>query len=105
MGSGEGGSVLRTWGGGVVVCEARAGLGPRGRLAATDYQRRLIVVYLRKVERLLGTDLANPRVRIALGRIIAHELEHVRRQTAEPDSEAFFRPYSSPHYLLRLTAP
>jgi len=62
------------------------------------------VVYIRKVERLLGTDLANPRVRIALGRIIAHELEHVRRQSAEHDSEGFFRPCFSREYLLGLSA-
>ena len=100
----EGPTVQRLPGEIVVVLTLEPTNRRKGTLAVSAYQRRLIVVYVREVERLLGTDIANPRARIALARIIAHELEHVRRQSTEHDTEGFFKSCLSREYLLTLYA-
>jgi hypothetical protein len=61
-------------------------------LATTDYENRLVVVFTRQVERAIGQGgRRSPFFAIALGRIIAHEAEHGRRQSAEHDRSGFFR--------------
>jgi hypothetical protein len=100
----EGTSVQRFPGEIVVVLTLEPMKRRKGTLAVSAYERRLIVVYVREVERLLGTDIANPKARIALARIIAHELEHVRRQSVEHDADGFFKSCLSRDYLLTLFA-
>ncbi len=100
----EGPTVQRRPGEIVVILTLEPMNRRKGTLAVSAYERRLIVVYVREVERLLGTDIANPRARIALARIIAHELEHVRRQSAEHDAGGFFKSCLSREYLLTLEA-
>lgn len=68
-------------------------------LAVSRYDQRTVFVFVRDLEDALGDD---PRLKIALGRLVAHELEHVRRQSAEHDETGYFKACLSRDDLLRL---
>jgi hypothetical protein len=46
-------------------------------------------------------DWEDPRVAVAVGRVLAHELEHVRRGVTRHDARGWFAPYVSRATLLR----
>ena len=68
-------------------------------LAVSRYDQRTVFVFIRDLEDSLGDD---PRVKIALGRLVAHELEHVRRQSPDHDETGYFKACLSRDDLLRL---
>ena len=68
-------------------------------LAVSRYDQRTVFVFIRDLEDALGDD---PRLKIALGRLVAHELEHVRRQSPEHDETGYFKACLSRDDLLRL---
>lgn len=63
----------------------------RNALAVAYYEKRIVAVFVRDLEDYLRTNRGDPVFRIALGRVIAHELEHVRRQTDQHDADGFFK--------------
>jgi len=70
-------------------------------LAVTQYDKRTVFVFIRDLEDALGDD---PRLKIALGRLIAHELEHLRRQSSEHDKTGYFKACLTRDELLHLGA-
>jgi hypothetical protein len=70
-------------------------------LAVSRYDQRTVFVFIRDLEEALGGD---PRLKIALGRLVAHELEHVRRQSPDHDETGYFKECLSRDDLLRLGA-
>jgi hypothetical protein len=70
-------------------------------LAVSRYDQRTVFVFIRDLEEALGDD---PRLKIALGRLVAHELEHVRRQSPDHDETGYFKECLSRDDLLRLGA-
>lgn len=70
-------------------------------LAVSRYDQRTVFVFVRDLEDALGDD---PRLKIALGRLVAHELEHVRRQSHDHDETGYFKECLSRDDLLRLGA-
>jgi hypothetical protein len=68
-------------------------------LAVSRSDQRTVFVFIRDLEDALGDD---PRFKIALGRLVAHELEHIRRQSPEHDETGYFKACLSRDDLLRL---
>ena len=58
----------------------------QGVLAAAEIERRVAFVFMRDLERAAGLGRGDPRFQVALGRAVAHELEHVGRGTREHDA-------------------
>lgn len=59
--------------------------------AAFDRERRMVFVFIGDMERLLNVKRSDPRFAVALGRAIAHEVEHARHGPGQHDSEGFFK--------------
>ena len=68
-------------------------------LAVSRSDQRTVFVFIRDLEDALGDD---PRVKIALGRLVAHELEHIRRQSSDHDETGYFKAGLTRDDLLRL---
>jgi len=60
-------------------------------IAVYSRRRRLAFVILKDMEEWLGLNRTQPQFQIALGRVIAHELEHSKRESHEHDQDGFFR--------------
>jgi hypothetical protein len=60
-------------------------------LARADYKERIVFVHVKDMESYLELNRRAPRFQIALGRVVAHELEHVRRQTGTHDTTGWFQ--------------
>lgn len=77
-----------------------------GAVAAADPERRLIFVFEKDLQRNLGLNRTDPLYRIALGRVIAHEVEHLRRAAAGlppgHDESGWFRACPSRDEMTRL---
>lgn len=70
-------------------------------LGMTDPARRAVLVFTRDLRlalRLRRWD--DPRLDVAIGRVIAHELEHLRRGSGAHDRRGWFRACASPADLL-----
>lgn len=86
----------------VYMEDAPADFREKGALAAAVYGKRMIYVFVRDLERYLSINKGDPRFRIALGRILAHELEHVRRQRPGHDAQGYFKACLSKDEMLAL---
>ena len=69
-------------------------------LAVCQRERGLVFVLVREIEDFLKVNRTEPAFRIAVGRIIAHELQHVQRG-APHDEAGLFKPQLSREDLLR----
>jgi hypothetical protein len=59
-------------------------------LAATNGTTRTAYVFVRAVERITGERRGSIRYQVAVARVILHEVEHVRRQSAAHDPGGWF---------------
>lgn len=73
------------------VREGYARAGQPAPLAAALLATHTAFVFVRDLEDYLGMPASDPRFRIALGRVIAHELEHLRRNSPDHDAKGFFK--------------
>jgi hypothetical protein len=62
----------------------------RGVLGKAKADRRLVFVFLGDLERLLRLPRGTHAFQVALGRVVAHELEHVRRGAGGHDERGWF---------------
>ncbi len=60
-------------------------------LGAAEIDKRVIAVFVKDLEKFLSLDRDNTRFKVAVGRILAHELEHVRRGNKKHDKQGWFR--------------
>lgn len=86
-----------------VVAGFRLDHAEGGVLAQAVPSARRIYVFTRDVERAIRKDAAHPIYQIALGRLLAHELEHVRRGAGSPhDTKGFFAACLTPRTMVEL---
>lgn len=62
----------------------------RVMVAVADHERRLVFVFVRDLEDYLRVPRVDPRYQVALGRVVAHELEHIRRRSRDHDRAGWF---------------
>ena len=73
-------------------------------LAMALYERHRVYVFIKTLETQLRMNRSDPQFRVALGRVLAHEVEHVRRGVPGHDETGFFKACVSREYLLALGA-
>src|SRR5689334_11629132 len=61
-----------------------------GAVGIALYDRGLVLVFMRDLEDALGKNRGDPMFKVALGRVVAHELEHVRRGKPGHDETGYF---------------
>jgi hypothetical protein len=84
------------------VREGYARLNHPAPLAAALLSTSTVFVFVRDLEDYLGMPSSDPRFRLALGRVIAHEVEHVRRGSPDHDKRGFFQSCLSRTEMLAL---
>lgn len=62
----------------------------RGVLAKAKVERRLVFVFVEDLERLLRLPRGTRAFQVSLGRVVAHELEHLRRGAGGHDERGWF---------------
>jgi hypothetical protein len=77
--------------GDVVVVFGERYPGPgQSPLADVWLEKRTVFLFLGDIEDHLGLARGDPVFKIAVGRTIAHELEHIRRNSHDHDPDGFF---------------
>jgi len=86
----------------VVYCNDQPPNVPRGGVAGAmaDLASGLVLVCVRDVRAFLRLRWDDPRLGVAIGRLIAHELEHVRRGSRAHDRRGWFRACARPEDLV-----
>jgi hypothetical protein len=86
----------------VIYCCDQPPRGPRGvALGMADLRSGVVLVFVRDLRRYLRLRRwDDPRLDVAIGRVIAHELEHLRRGDGAHDRAGWFRRCPDSAYML-----
>ena len=74
-------------------------LRERGTLGATQASTCTTYVFTQAVERLTREPRGSFRFQVAVARVVLHEVEHVRRQSAAHDPGGWFTAAVTPEFL------
>ena len=89
----------------VIYCATPPRGGPRNAIGMTEHRSRVVLIFTRFMRDALRLRWADPRLPTAIGRTIAHEVEHLRRGTRGHDRSGWFTACGTPDELLARVAP